>query len=71
MATAVVPPPGRRRPARRWHADLLDMAEEVRQYYIPDFSSWKTGHDLYGQEFDKLIDALAAPEVLPPSPHTL
>jgi uncharacterized protein YjbI with pentapeptide repeats len=48
-----------------WHADLLDMAEEIRQYYIPDFSSWKTDHDRYRQEFEKLMPSLAPPEPLP------
>jgi len=27
---------------------------EIREYYIPDFSEWKS-HDLYQQEFEKLL----------------
>lgn len=31
-----------------------DLATEVREYYIPDFSEWKD-HDLYKKEFEKLL----------------
>lgn len=31
-----------------------DLATEIREYYIPDFSAWKT-HDLYQKEFGKLL----------------
>jgi hypothetical protein len=31
-----------------------DAAEEVRRFYVPDFSRWK-GHDLYKKEFEKLV----------------
>jgi hypothetical protein len=45
----------------RWesfYADLAeDMAEEIREYFIPDFSNWKD-HDAFEAEFDRLIGAL-------------
>lgn len=31
-----------------------DMAREVRDYYIPDFTDWKN-HEAYQKEFDKLL----------------
>lgn len=31
-----------------------DLAEEVRQYFIPDFSNWKD-HDAFEKSFDKLL----------------
>jgi hypothetical protein len=31
-----------------------DLATEIREYYIPDFSEWKN-HDLYVREFEKLL----------------
>lgn len=31
-----------------------DMAREVREYYIPDFSRWKE-HDAYQEEFERLM----------------
>jgi len=31
-----------------------DLATEIREYYIPDFSEWKK-HDLYVREFEKLL----------------
>jgi len=34
------------------------LAAELRQYYIPDFSVWKTDHDKYKEEFAKLLRAL-------------
>lgn len=34
-----------------------DLAEEVRQYYIPDFSNWKD-HEAFGRAFDRLQKAL-------------
>jgi hypothetical protein len=35
----------------------IDLAEEIREYYIPDFSEWKN-HDLYQKEFEKLLSGL-------------
>jgi hypothetical protein len=32
-----------------------DSAREVREYYIPDFSRWKTDHDTYTRELEKLL----------------
>ena len=37
----------------------IDLAEEVREYYIPDFSDWKN-HDSYAKGFKKLLDGLKA-----------
>jgi hypothetical protein len=37
-----------------------DSAREIRDYYIPDFSRWKTDHDAYKREFDKLLRDLQA-----------
>ena len=34
-----------------------DLAREVREYYIPDFSNWKD-HDAYSEAFDKLFRGL-------------
>jgi hypothetical protein len=34
-----------------------DLATEVRQYFIPDFSNWKD-HDAFEREFQKLLRAL-------------
>jgi uncharacterized protein YjbI with pentapeptide repeats len=31
-----------------------DLATEIREYYIPDFSEWKS-HDPYQREFEKLL----------------
>jgi len=31
-----------------------DLAVEIREYYIPDFSNWKN-HDPYAKEFRKLL----------------
>lgn len=36
-----------------------DMAREVREYSIPDFSNWKD-HDAYQKAFDRLIRDLEA-----------
>ncbi len=31
-----------------------DLAAEIREFYIPDFSEWKS-HDLYVKELEKLL----------------
>ena len=36
-----------------------DMAEEIRQYFIPDFSNWKD-HDSYQTAFHRLVKDLKA-----------
>ena len=36
-----------------------DLAREVREYYIPDFSDWKD-HDAYQEAFDRLLRDLRA-----------
>jgi hypothetical protein len=38
-----------------------DLAVEVREYYIPDFSNWKDP-DSFEKEFSKLLGALKAAE---------
>jgi uncharacterized protein YjbI with pentapeptide repeats len=38
-----------------------DLATEIREYYIPDFSEWKN-HDLYAREFEKLLRDLRTDE---------
>jgi uncharacterized protein YjbI with pentapeptide repeats len=35
-----------------------DSAREIREYFIPDFSRWKTEHDAYTQAFDRLLKDL-------------
>jgi hypothetical protein len=40
---------------RAFDADVgKDMAREVREYFIPDFSDWKD-HDGYQEAFDRLL----------------
>lgn len=50
---------------RQWkcfNADTgKDLAIEVREYYIPDFSNWKE-HDAFEKEFDRLLRDLKASE---------
>ena|SRR5256885_4877993 len=38
-----------------------DLAREVREYFIPDFSNWKD-HDAFEAGFDKLLKDLRAAE---------
>jgi hypothetical protein len=38
-----------------------DLAQEIREYYIPDFSRWKD-YDKFTTEFEKLLRALRADE---------
>jgi hypothetical protein len=38
-----------------------DLANELREYYIPDFSNWKD-HDAFEREFSKLLRDLRATE---------
>lgn len=35
-----------------------DSAREIREYYIPDFSHWRTDADAYETEFAKLLQSL-------------
>jgi hypothetical protein len=48
---------------RQWKAfdvDIgKDMAREVREYFVPDFSQWKE-HDVYQNAFDRLLRDLKA-----------
>jgi hypothetical protein len=37
----------------------MDLAEEIREYYIPDFSNWKN-HDSYAEGLKKLLGGLKA-----------
>jgi hypothetical protein len=43
-----------------------DLAVEVREYFIPDFTNWKD-HDLFEAAFDKLLRDLKAEEQSPES----
>jgi hypothetical protein len=38
----------------------IDLAEEIREYYIPDFSSWMNDHSSYLKSLQKLLDGLKA-----------
>jgi len=43
----------------QFNADLgEDIAQEIREYHIQDFSTWKTDHDSYTKSFDALLKAL-------------
>ena len=48
---------------REWQAfdadSGKDMAREIREYFIPDFSNWKN-HDDYRSAFDRLMRDLEA-----------
>jgi hypothetical protein len=47
---------------RRFDADSgKDLAREVREYFIPDFSNWKD-HDAFEQAFARLLSDLRAEE---------
>ena len=35
-----------------------DSAIETREFFIPDFSTWKTNHDAYKQNFHRLVNSL-------------
>jgi TIR domain len=37
-----------------------DSAQEIREYYIPDFSNWKVDHDSYVMAFERLLRDLKA-----------
>jgi uncharacterized protein YjbI with pentapeptide repeats len=39
----------------------IDLAEEIRQYFIPDFSNWKD-HDSFQKGFEKLVKDLKSPD---------
>ena len=41
-----------------------DSAREIREYFIPDFSRWKTDHDAYKESFDRLLHDLTSTERL-------
>ena len=41
-----------------------DSAREIREYFIPDFSSWKI-HDSYQEAFQRLISDLKASDSKP------
>jgi uncharacterized protein YjbI with pentapeptide repeats len=43
----------------QFNADLgEDTAREIREYFLPDFSEWKTDHDAYQRSFEKVVSAL-------------
>ncbi len=37
-----------------------DSAREIREYFIPEFSNWKTDHDTYTKAFEQLLRDLKA-----------
>ncbi len=45
-------------PRKKWElfdaATVTNLADEVREYYIPDFSNWKE-HDSYKESFERLL----------------
>ena len=45
-----------------------DSAREIREFYVPDFSRWKTDHDAYKREFGRLLHDLKA-NPSPLAPH--
>jgi uncharacterized protein YjbI with pentapeptide repeats len=50
---------------RRFDADSgMDLAKEVREYFIPDFSNWKD-HDAFEKAFERLLHDLRAEEARP------
>jgi TIR domain-containing protein/pentapeptide repeat protein len=50
---------------RRFDADIgKDLAKEVREYFIPDFSNWKE-HDAFEKAFERLLHDLRAEEARP------
>jgi hypothetical protein len=50
---------------RRFDADTgKDLAKEVREYFIPDFSNWKD-HDAFEKAFERLLRDLRAEEARP------
>ena len=50
---------------RRFDADTgKDLAKEVREYFIPDFSNWKE-HDAFEKAFARLLHDLRAEEARP------
>lgn len=44
-----------------------DLAVEIREYFIPDFSNWKN-HDAFEAEFAKLLKSLKHPREMPKTP---
>jgi hypothetical protein len=45
-----------------------DLATEIREYFIPDFSTWKQDHDAYQRAFDRLLRDLRAEGAAPAPP---
>jgi len=43
-----------------------DSAVEIREFFIPDFSSWKTNHDAYQQNLDRLVKSISSIVTRPP-----
>jgi hypothetical protein len=50
------------REIRAWEQFNIDLGEntaaEIREFFIPDFSDWKTNHDGYQRSFEKVVAAL-------------
>lgn len=48
---------------KQFNADIgLDVAREIREYYIPDFTGWDANHSGYRVAFDKLLKGQKADE---------
>ncbi|MGI8549631.1 MAG: hypothetical protein ACR2PL_02375 [Dehalococcoidia bacterium] len=45
-----------------------DLATEIREYFIPDFSIWDHDHDAYQLAFERLLHDLRAEEAPPSTP---
>jgi hypothetical protein len=44
---------------RQFDSDLgEDIAKRIREYFIPDFSNWKTDDNAYRREFERLLSTL-------------
>ena len=50
------------KPLKEWEcfdAEIgKDSAVEIREFFIPDFSTWKSNHDAYQENFDRLVKSL-------------
>lgn len=48
---------------KQFNADLgEDTAREIREYFLPNFSDWKSNHDAYHRSLQKIVVALKSPD---------
>ena len=49
-------------PLREWECFDAEMGKdssvEIREYFVPNFSSWDTDHQAYKENFDRLVGSL-------------